>query len=1196
MPEDRNTSFTVEKSIRYSPESDTVNCEKVYLADIDGDGRPEIVIPRCGSSNDKPMGELAVYDLDLNLKASDHWDGAAMDVIVADIDGDGAEEIIVTGGVKNSTPIIRVYRYNENYKGNLELSSQVSWGSPDGLFCTAKAVHIADVDGDGQVEIAVLTIVEGRGENTGYAQLRLYDADMQLEKVSRWTPLGGQIVKWGHCMTAVDIDGDGHDELVTLINFRHEGKQKADLRVFDHRLVLQQRCETITDEALFATCMAAADIDADGRNEIVVAGGAFAEVWQGATNQLMVFDNSLDLRGKTTWKTFRHSWVWDLQIADIDGDGNQEIITYGGTSMGGRNQEDANIMGEICVWDGGSLATRDMFVWQSKPGEDTRPSRGSALSVEPAAGSSRANDLAGRSTRFVVATSRWSRRQRAPELEIRTLDYKPVAGAIERYLDFIKAYDKRDVEALKAFAEPEDMAFVTLALEALAICGGEEAVKTVGGILGTQDQPLFLHSVELLRGMGPQAIHELRNIGFTIPDDWVIISPFDNANNNGFDIQYPPETEVDLNAFYAGKDKIVRWGKIEPDKWDARKDVYINLGFTHFESFERTGIEFNWNILRTESVAYALMYICCLASIEAQLRIGSADGVKVWLGDAFKYGSDVAGEAVPEHSVIPVSLVEGRNRVLLKIANHKTNGWGFYFRVTDTEGNPIPDLRYERPEVLQAHNQMLTFEQLNSLLDARDERLRCLAAGQLASSGDKRGNESLAALLQAEDVSVQAKAALALTLAGDHRGLEPLVKLATGQDHLFQIAAGYALKRAGHARATEFSIDNLRDKAGRKIVEIKIADRGKGFRVSTLLKGDEMAHVDASTDSQFHLGDGISARRAIIGSFGITNPKYRGMGLGGIAIKRACDLMAEKGYSCSTVFTGMRLVAHRLYCRNGYVDRRFPRDYRKQLEKGNTAEKGSKIRTRDYINADEADVRRLREQYNLNTVGPADWSPRSNFGEWVKVAEGEEKIMGYAYVYLNPFEPVANVNVFIDADYPDKPAAVRVLLSCAHRYALAEGKKTIIFSDPFMHHRDILLGMGYHIDPHSIRHEWVTMFRVIDLVKFLREIASLLSLRLQRSSHVGWCGSIGMKGVRLRATLTIDSNGDVNIEDDNAENADILIVADDSVITSLVSSNEDVWGSYRQHTLTVNPIFNERIRGLIESLFPIMPCKQGGWW
>ncbi len=1174
MNDEPEISFAAEKSIRYRSEFDIVNCEKAYLSDIDGDGHPEIIIPRSSSSDDKAVGEIAIYDMDLNLKAGDGWDGTAMDVVAAD----GNAEIIVVGAMNNSTPIMRVYRYNENYKGNLELSQQVSWESPAETFSTAKAVHAADMDEDGKTEVAVLTVVEGSRRSNGYAQLRLYDADMQLRRIARWTPMSGSIVKWGHCMTAADIDGDGHDELVVLTNFRHEGKQKSDLRIFDRQLLLKGVCETLTDESLFATCISAGDIDQDGNIEIVMGSGVFTEVWQGATNQLMVFDGNLDLKSKTTWKTFRHSWVWDLQIADVDDDGDQEIITYGGTSMTGRNQEEANIMGEIRVWAGAGLTTKDMFIWQSKPGEDTRPSRGFALKDEH--------------TRFVIATSRWSRMRRGQELELRMLNYRPAAGAIDRYSELAKAYHERSVEALRAFTVSGD-AFTPIALEALAVIGGPEATGAIGALLYTQDQPLFLRAVQVMRDMGDEAIDELRRIGFTIPDDWIVVSPFDNTGNCGFDKQYPPEVEVDLDAFYAGKDRIVRWGKINY----CRRDAYIELAYTHFESFERTGIEFTWNVLRTESAAYALTYINSPASLEAQLRIGSADGIKVWVDDELRYSADVVRDATPDQDIIPVSLAEGRSKFLLKVANHKTDGWGFYFRVTDAEGKPIPNLRYERPEALHVHNQMLTCQQLLLLLENPDENLRCLAASQLALSADKRGNEALFHLLQSKEASVGAKAALALTLAGDSRGTDPLVKYAPGQDHLFQIAAAYALRRAEDTRAGQFSIGNLRDKSGKKLVELKVTDRDNGFHVSPVFRGSEAPFVYVVTDRRFHLGDNISAGCSIIAGYGIREPRYRGMGLGGIAIKKACDLMAEKGWSCSTVSTGTRLVAHRLYCRNGYVDRRFPWLYTKKLERGDERENGGGIREREYTDADRTEVSELREQYIRNTVGPAEWSPRSNYGQWIRVVEDEGKMIGYADVYLDPFEPAANVNLLhIDVEFPDEQKAARVLLSGVQEYALAEGRETITFRDPPVRYRDVLLQMGYCIEPHCIRYGWVNMFRVVDLARFLREISSLLSLRLQRSPNAGWCGRLGLKGERLKAAIEIDSNGIVNVEDNGAENADICIVTNDRTMTSLVSDDADIWELYRQHTLTVRPILNERIRRLIESLFPVMPHKQDGWW
>ena len=1215
MSENHIISFTTESNIRYNSDFDVVNCEKVYLADIDGDGQQEIIIPGTSSSNGRFMAEIAVYDFDtpsagfdtsrfsgllnpapqskdltLNLKASDSWNGTAMDVIAADIDGDGTAEIITTGSVDNSSPTIRVYRYHESDRGHLELLSQTCWQSLDDLAGAARSVHV--IEGDDGSEIVVLTIVEGHEEKTGYAQLRVYDTEMQLRKTVEWTPVGGSVVRNGHCMVVADVDGDGHNEILTLTSFRHEDIQKAELRVFDHCLCLKQKCEALVDEAILATRMLTGDIDGDGESEIVVAGGMHTEAGRGATSQLIIFDRNLHLKSGTTWKTFRHSWVWDLQIADIDGDGNQEIITYGGTSMIGTDQQNAKMMGEIYVWDGKNLETKDMFIWQSKPGEDTRPSCGVVF-----------KDI--NRTGFVIATSRGTTENRAPELDIRRLNYAPAVGAMGRYRDFIKACNEKCVEGLKPFASPESV-LAPLALEALAVCGDGKAAKVMGTLLHTPHEPLFLRAVELLRNMGAEGIDELRGIGFSVPDDWAIMSPFDNTDNGGFDAQYPPEVEVDLNTFYAGKDRIVRWGKIDDDH---ERNGYINLGHSYFDSIERTGIGLPWNRFNTRSVAYLLTYIQCPADMEVQFKVGSTDGVKVWLDDELVHSVNLVRDALLDQDIIPVSLKEGRNKVLVKVANHKTNGWGVFFRVTDTEGKPVPSLRYERPEVSHIHNQMLTCEQLLSLLDAQGQRsdsfprtrrpeIRCLAATQLASSGDRRGNESLAALLQTDDTSICAKAALALTLAGDSRGVAPLAKLAPSQDYPFQVAAGYALKRFGDALSEQFSIDNLRDDTGEKVVEVKVEDKQDGFRLSLTLGGDETAHVGVYTNMRFNLGDNISASCASIHGFG-TDFKYRGIGMGGAAIRKALEVMAEMEHSCSVVTTGTELVAHRLYSRNGYVNRRFPWGYEKQLGRNDTDENDGKIKTRDYINADEAEIRRLIEQYLCNTMGLADWwSPRSDFGPWIRVAEDEGKVIGYADVYLEPFEPTAKINILhTDKEYKDEPAAVRALLSHIHKYALAEGRKTLSFGDPPVRYRDILLNMGYNIEPTwVIDYGWVNMFKVIDLTRLLREIVDLLKLRLLRSPLAGWCGSIGIRGSRLNSILVIGSDGDMTIEDDDAKSADITIIADDRLITNLISGNADVWESYRQHTLTVHPIFNERIRRLIESLFPILPHRQGGWW
>lgn len=1169
MPEPKKVSFRIRKTTRYSSDFDTTNCEKLCLSDYD------LIVIRNKANSEKSVAEIAIYDPDLNLKASESWDGDVMDVTVFD------NKIFVSGKADNK-PSIKIYECNE---GRLNFLSQTSWESPSELYSTAKSIHVSDIDGDGQLEIVVLCIVEGREPNSGYAQLRIYDTDMQLKKVKRWNPMYGTVTKWGHCLSVADVDGDGKDELIVLINFNHQGKKKSDLRVFDYNLILKQSSDIFSSESTFATCMSTGDVDGDGMPEIVIGGGTFTGKWQGATSQIIILDHNLQTKSKTTWKTFRHSWMWNVQITDADQDGQREIVTYGGTSMTGKNQEEANIIGEICVRDGKTLEPKDMLLWQSNPGEDTRPSRGIAFKNEG-------------SVQFIVATSKWSTRQNTKELEIKAFDYKHLSGAIEEQLRFINACNENDAETLADFAIPEDKILTPIVMESLALCHSNRAIETMGELLPTPEQLLFLRMVQLLNREGPKAVPQLRKAGFAIQNDWVIISPFDNTDNNGFNTAYPPERETNFDAFYAGKGRIVRWGKTEEDLWDDRRqDIYADLAYTHFDSFERTGIEFNWNYRSTKSIAYLLTYVYCPEDVTANFKLGSADSVKVWVNGELEYNTDIIRHPEPDQDIFPANLSEGKNTIMLKVTSSSKDtwgSWGFYFRITDTEGKGIPNFRYEQPEVTHIHNQMISNKQLAQLLESDDEHLRYFAGVLLASAGDKRGNEALSELLKAKDKTVQADSALALTSEGDKRGIETLVEIAPGQNPLFQFSASYALERMGDPRAEQFSIFNVENDDGKNLVEIRVRNTDRGYVVSPFYKDDETAHVNSVTNLMFHLGDNVSASCASIASFGIREPEYRAMGIGGITIRRACELMDEK-HSCIIVSTGLRLVAHRLYCRTGFFDRRTQWRFEKHIDKADNID--SEMLVRDYQNSDNAEVMRLREQYLLNTVGPNTWSPVTSFREDTKVLERDGKIIGYTNVYVDPFEYFADVKFFhVDNDLRDKKTASKVLLSGIDRYALAEGKKTVTFFHAPPYLRDVLFAMGYEIDASTQRHEWVGMFRVADLPKFLREISPLLSLRIQRSAHEGWQGSLAIRGSRLKATVIFDANGVAGVEKDANEKADILITADDRIITSLVCCDANVWELYRQNIFTTKPALNERIRSMIETLFPMYPCRMGGWW
>ncbi len=256
------------------------------------------------------------------------------------------------------------------------------------------------------------------------------------------------------------------------------------------------------------------------------------------------------------------------------------------------------------------------------------------------------------------------------------------------------------------------------------------------------------------------------------------------------------------------------------------------------------------------------------------------------------------------------------------------------------------------------------------------------------------------------------------------------------------------------------------------------------------------------------------------------------------------------------------------------------------------------VTVRRYEVEDETEIERLREDYCRNSIGPVNSTPRKRFGPWTMVLEKEGRIVGYGDAPYDVFEPIGRINtVHVDSKIEDskkREKYTQIMLSAIYRYFLDEGKRKVIFHAPPLPIRSLLLQWGHHLDEDSERHGWVGMFKIINLTELWNEISKLLKLRLERSIYAGWRGEIGMLGSRLRSTLKISKK--VQAEDNISPSADILVETSDKIITELMIGKTDVWEAYRQLMLTTKPFFNERIRGMLETLFPIVERRERGWW
>jgi hypothetical protein len=156
---------------------------------------------------------------------------------------------------------------------------------------------------------------------------------------------------------------------------------------------------------------------------------------------------------------------------------------------------------------------------------------------------------------------------------------------------------------------------------------------------------------------------------------WLMIGPFDNADGTGFGRPYPPEQETDLAGAYDGKGKKATWIAHS----SGGTDDLIPL----FQPNQHV-------------VAYALTYIDSPDNREVTFRVGSDDGIKVWLNGSIIWSNDVYRRLSIDSDIFKAQLRKGINKVLVKLT--QSNGeWGFHFRATDSSGFPFDDLTYLAP-------------------------------------------------------------------------------------------------------------------------------------------------------------------------------------------------------------------------------------------------------------------------------------------------------------------------------------------------------------------------------------------------------------------------------------------------------------------------------------------------------------------
>ncbi len=154
---------------------------------------------------------------------------------------------------------------------------------------------------------------------------------------------------------------------------------------------------------------------------------------------------------------------------------------------------------------------------------------------------------------------------------------------------------------------------------------------------------------------------------------WRLIGPFENDQNSGYDVAYPPERGVDLSARYPGKQAEVSWRLV----LGAEPDGRICLDCLLYPS--------------TWGVAYLATWVRSDRARDAIVRAEADDHLKVWVNGRQAIADDTARALASEQHVAAVRLHAGWNQLLVKVAQ-RWGEWTLGLRLTDANGAALTGL------------------------------------------------------------------------------------------------------------------------------------------------------------------------------------------------------------------------------------------------------------------------------------------------------------------------------------------------------------------------------------------------------------------------------------------------------------------------------------------------------------------------
>lgn len=197
---------------------------------------------------------------------------------------------------------------------------------------------------------------------------------------------------------------------------------------------------------------------------------------------------------------------------------------------------------------------------------------------------------------------------------------------------------------------------------------------------GAGDEDQIQELAKVLKELGHE-VNFVQHSGFLM--NWRLVGPFDNRELKGFDISYPPETEIDFTKDYegqtdeAGQPRQVSWKPFVSDRPDGRFDI-AKLVAPH-----------------KGAVMYAAAEYVSDSAQPVEFRLATPNAWKLWLNGQLLFAREEyhRGMFFDQYQVRG-ELKPGKNVLLLKVCQNEQDedwaqDWTFQFRVCDLTGRAL---------------------------------------------------------------------------------------------------------------------------------------------------------------------------------------------------------------------------------------------------------------------------------------------------------------------------------------------------------------------------------------------------------------------------------------------------------------------------------------------------------------------------